>query len=634
MKWEWVFITLMTIGEAISPSADRLDPVRDLLVELKFEQALAQIDLALDDETLNDEERFDAHELRSQTFAALGEFDRAESDYRQLLQWRPDWTPDRTATPKKAMQRFDELRDKVVGTVRFLPDPPDALVVVDDVVLESIVDPIALWAGSHTVRVERRGHDTIEETVEVQAGDEQEFAYPLVPNARTVIFRTEPEGVEVWVDGELSGVTVRDPAFVGLGPAPAEWQIEDLPLGEHRFELKKSCYRTEAIVDALNVDLLDRQPKRYPAVTMVESYVRVEPQSSLTSATIQLDDQQPIALDGEALLLCPGEHRLTVRQGGRTLWVDARDYVAGPPVPLPIVARPNVGWIGVEPSAIAALASASNNWPLELQLPAANRGQLDAWRALDLPADLDLVVAPAAERRAGFEGVADAYWIYSPALAAVERVERWQPAAPSWTRFEAGWSLLQVGSDVVVLAVESDSAAATLGLVADSRLLSVGGRTVTTAQDVADQLIGDSVAIRWETPTGEAREGTLQPREVRDWQQREPATQDAFWRAATAVVLAASDDPQSADALANLALLLERYDDPRTAADQWRRAATIEPALADDAMFQYLRGRALQRAGQETAAIASFRKAYALAAAGDPVGAAARDRLADFGATP
>ena len=64
-------------------------------------------------------------------------------------------------------------------------------------------------AGPVRLRLERKGFDPLERKIDVEPGRETPFVIRLVPNARSVVVRTEPDGVRVTVDGTAAGETAR-----------------------------------------------------------------------------------------------------------------------------------------------------------------------------------------------------------------------------------------------------------------------------------------------------------------------------------------------------------------------------------------------------------------------------------------
>jgi len=619
------------------PPADPLEPIRALLVELKFEQALAQLELLLDDAAaLSPETTFAALELRSQTFAALGEFDSALADYRQLLMFNPGWRPDRTATPKKAMSRYEDLRDEMIGTIELALTPEEAFVVLDGVALGVATAPLELLAGEHLIRVESGGHDSFEERLEVLPGKSQTIEVDLIPNARTVIFRTEPAGVEVWVDGAAQGMTRRDEAFVGIGEAPAEIVIENLPLGEHRFELRKDCYRTESIVEDLHVDLLDRQPQRYDTFRMIESYVPIQPQADLVGAQISIDGAPAETLPTEALLACPGPREVVVRLADRTVWKERIEVREGPAILLEVAARPNLAWVATEAPQRELDRFMERVNRFDLAPPtSADPSSLSWWQSLSLPSEIDLAIAPARSTRRGLEGLDGGWWLYSPLLRRLVRVEDLPHERPNWSRPEWGWQLIPAPSDeqarAVVLSVTAGGAAERAGIVPSSRLLRLDGSLEQA----------DPIDVEWVTLEGERKSAKLEPKLSPRWIDPRPTPTGAepSWRAAWAVVDAATGGEGAPHALANLALLVEAYGDVRLAATSWGRVQLNRDAGLGAGTVQYYLGRTLQRLGDEAGAIAAFRRAAALGGSahhdsGPPIAPAARDRLTDLGEAP
>ena len=74
---------------------------------------------------------------------------------------------------------------------------------------------LPMLAGEHEVYAEREGFDPLRRTVTIEANQDGRLELRLVPNARTVILRTEPEGVEVTLDGDTAYVFDGGGTFVG-----------------------------------------------------------------------------------------------------------------------------------------------------------------------------------------------------------------------------------------------------------------------------------------------------------------------------------------------------------------------------------------------------------------------------------
>jgi hypothetical protein len=308
-----------------SPQSVRLllDAVRDDLVGLRFEEALAAIEALLGEPGLSEAERGEVLVLRAQAHVAFGDLDAAERDYRDILRMRPAFVPDPSLTPSKAMERFRRARAALIGDLVVDIQPPDARVLVDGrAVPVSPEAKVPLVAGEHIVRAEREGFDPLQQTVQVEANQDGRLELRLVPNARTVVVLTEPEGVDVKLDGVWIGHTVRAPAYEASGSArkPAQLRIENLALGDHVFELSKTCFRGERIRDLLTVDLLDWSPKTYPLVSLVPVRSAVLFRGGPEGAEVRIDDEQMARLPAKPIEVCPGERRLEVRHGERRVW--------------------------------------------------------------------------------------------------------------------------------------------------------------------------------------------------------------------------------------------------------------------------------------------------------------------------
>ena len=621
-----------TPADAATPR-ELLDAIREDLVGLRFEKALAALEPLVVSPALTEEERIEAMVLRSQTRAAFGDLDATEEDYRQILLRRPGWAPDPSLTPRKAMDRFESVSAKLIGRVNFVLDPADAALWVDDREIQDLLEALPLLAGSHEVHAARQGHDPLERTVEVKAGQTATLTLTLMANARTVVVRTEPADVEVWLDGELAGTTRPAERFAGIARSPAELVIEDVPLGEHHFELRKECHRTERITDALNIDLLDRAPKRYDIVRLPEALVMIVPTGGPQGSELRIDGVRVAVLPVESVQACPGRRRVEAIYAERVVWSEDQRLVEGVPATLEISARPNLVLVGMQslPRALAALESHVNLRRIEG--PAgADYENPSAWNRLDLERGTDLAIAAVAGDR---QGVAPTWWLYSPVLHTVERLlEAPVATAPEWTRRLWGLTVVDDGEPLVLASTAG-------GPDAGSRLLSVGGRHVVDSAGLREALAaaGSTIDARWRAPDGTAVEATLRSRRGPWLRERTGGGIEDALRAAWAVVASESGSSDGASALANLALLFAAYGEHELALRTWRRVRWPQRAGIGAGTVDYYVGRELQALGRDREAVESFRRAATGAATahddeGPPIAPAARDRLADLGEAP
>ncbi len=627
---------------ASEPSTARLDAIRERLVEARFEAALAAIDTLLADPALTPTDRTEALALRAQAHVGLGDLDAVERDYRQILALRPGYEPAESLTSPKAMQRFRKARAETVGRLRLSLEPPGARVSVDGVpTVPDASGVVYALAGERSVRVENPGHDPDDRVVRVEADRETPLTIALLPNARTVVVRTEPDGVLVRVDGVEAGTTRRR-ADAGAGE-PAELVLEHLALGEHLFELTRSCFASQTLRDVLTADLLDRSPKRYEPVRLLPARARLALHGGPPAADVRLDGEVVGRLPLGALESCPGEHLVDVRASGRTVWRERVQLVGSEESRIEVEPRPNLVLIAPDALAEAAAGFVSGFTLLERRVPSAGFAPTSAagWTALDLPkeCDLALVLVPSSRH-----GEADVWYLYSPILrvaTALDGAPRSVPR-PAWTVVTWGFRTADPlgGGAPVVVAVQSGSSAAAIGLRVGARLASVGGRSVSSSAEVRATLDAASVErpirLAWSDPLGAKKEGDLigraGPRLPADRTEPTAASLLAGW----ALVDSIANPDHAATALGSLGLLFLDAGQPDLAEQAWRRVSWGTRAGIGEGTKAYYLGVALEAQGKEDAAAVLYRQAAATDArtfddAGPEVAPAARDRLADLG---
>ena len=95
---------------------------------------------------------------------------------------------------------------------------------------EAPLADLRLEAGAHTLRAEAERHLPAERVVQVEGlGRRQSVQIALEPRWARVSFTSEPDGAEVWIAGELRGVT------------PLALELLD---GDHEGEIRKAGYRS------------------------------------------------------------------------------------------------------------------------------------------------------------------------------------------------------------------------------------------------------------------------------------------------------------------------------------------------------------------------------------------------------
>lgn len=631
---------------AQAATSGELDAARAELEAARFDKALALLDALLTRPDLPAELTASALSLRAQARVATGDLARAEQDWKRLLLLRPEFEPDAATTGRKARERFDRVAATVVGSLKFEVDPPGARVVVDGKPVTPAADgTLRLPAGEHRLEIEFPGFDPASLGATVIAGDLVPVRVRLVPNARSVVLRTEPEGVEVRLDGTLVGVTAR-PADAVPASAPAfaraaRLEVADLPLGEHVFELTKPCYRTTRVRVQVQVDVTDRGAIALETVALDPARAVVAVHGKPEGAEVRADGVALGRVPLEGAALCAGAREFEIRAGGRIVWRDRVELPEQGTATLEVAPRPQAVLLGAS-TWPAPLGEIERTWGAVTrpELPAgADLRTAEGWASVALPADTDLAVAVLpAEAGNAVGGIV----VYSPILRTVETlagaprsVER-----PSRSHPTLGFRLadLPANGGVVVAEVVPEGPASVAGIVEGAAVGVVAGRVVSTSAQaravVAGLTPGAKVALDLAIP------GEAQPRRVEvtvgaaatfapDLDGPAGRAIGAAWGAVDGV---SAEDRSTA--LAQLGTLLLAAGRAEAAADAFSRASSLPTAQAG--ALDYLLGRALAAAGKEADARAAFSrardaKARADGAEGPLLAPAAADHLADLG---
>jgi hypothetical protein len=613
-----------------------LDAIRGQLVALDIEGALAAIDALLAGPGLAEATRASALDLRAQAHVASDDLDAAERDYRAILELRPAYAPDPEVTSKRAMERFARVAAATVGRVHLEIDPSDASVLVDGHPVETQAPgTFKTLAGERRLRVERRGFDAADVTARVVAGEETLLKLALVPNARTVVVRTDVPGVAVMLDGTPVGTTGPAPGAAPEGAAPAELSLEDVAIGEHAIVLQKSCYATETLQEIVRVDLADRSAERLAVVTMRPARARVTATGAAYAAELRIDGEAVASLPLETFAMCPGRREIEVVASGRVVWSGTLD-AGEADLTLDLSPRPNCALVGAEwPKAWGPAASA---WSLRGRVdpPAgADLATAAGWGKVVLPpgTDFALGVVP----RGGVAGE-DRVVLYSVALGVVEESPvPPNPACPIWGVASVGAAFADGPAGAVAVRVVPGGPAMAAGLVAGDRVTAAAGRKVARASEVDAAVLaagGSKLALEIAPPSGERRVVELAPVERPSLGNGSGGTGSAIVRAAWSAAVAAAGGSEAAPALANLALLLERAGRDAASVEAWRKLRAVAgDRLALAARADYALGVASMSAGNAAEAAERFGRAKTEAETAGEFGlaAAAADRLADCG---
>lgn len=121
--------------------------------------------------------------------------------------------------PQNAVAEVNASLDVGGGTVEFQANPSNAQLQLDGG-SERYILPIRfdeLKTGSHTWKIQAKGHDSIEGTFDFKSGQNIFIFHELESSVGKAAFRSNPSGATVWLDGEEIGVTPID--LTNLEPA-------------------------------------------------------------------------------------------------------------------------------------------------------------------------------------------------------------------------------------------------------------------------------------------------------------------------------------------------------------------------------------------------------------------------------
>ncbi len=501
---------------------------------------------------------------------------------------------------------------------------------------------LAVLGGERSVRAEAKGFDPETYALQITPGEEQPVRMQLVPNARDVVVRTIPAGVDVYVDGAQVGRTEPPESSYGRPSETGALLIASLPLGEHEIEYKKPCFADHSVRDLVTVDLLDRSAKVYEPVRMRPSFASLRVTGEPLGAKVRINGEDAGFIPVEEAKVCPGRVVLEVEAGKRTVWRAERTAREDVAASFEVTPRPNVAMVG------------ASSWPGELQefadlFNAPNRvdapsgvdlTRADGWMRLELPRDTDLAFAALPPLR---DGGADRWFLWSPVLRTVTQLEAAPDEfpRPTWQRTVWGMTVAdsRLGGKGLVVEVAVDGAAARAGVQIGDRVLAIDDQEMTSAAMIRRQLQQAGVTsrkFRLAAPGATPREvevtGDTSPVLLASGERVGMPAVLAAWAAVDAVAF----PDRAAAALGNLAMLQSESGNATMAAENWRRVRWGDRKGINAGTASYYLGRELAVLGREREAIDAFRAALGAEARtftdeGPQLAPAAADHLTDLG---
>ncbi len=378
-----------TEAEELFNSADPVD--QDTSYPL-FGQLVELLEPQLDAGQLNDELRqllVRSLAYRAQVQFNFGEVELAEAGLARMLEVEPGSDLDRSQASPKLVDRLDTLRQRMIGEIDFVLEPPDARVQIDGRAVDALAGPVAVLAGQRTIQITLPGYQAIEQPLEVAADQQISLDRSLERTSAVISLFTRPAGATVTVDGEVCGVTegMAPEGFLPQGPAAVyrreefsgELVIESIEPGMVILDVAKDGFRSKRF-ELQIAELLD-----YPLQPIV-----LEP----TSGSLVFNDFPPgaeIRIDGEArrpdnpgstrpkVTLPPGTYHVTVAAGPANMYSTHLRLADRQTLEIPVRLRPGLAFLGV----LGSDPETARNLDQSLRLML---GEADKWCLINLSA--------------------------------------------------------------------------------------------------------------------------------------------------------------------------------------------------------------------------------------------------------
>ncbi len=136
-------------------------------------------------------------------------------------------------------QALDIVMKGTPASLSVMSSPAGARIYVDDKLYGPTPQTLdGLDAGSHLIRVEMDGCETLTRTVELRQAERKAEQFELVRNVGELVIMARPDGATALVDGVEKGVVIP-----GDGSKVGKLAL-DLTVGEHRVLLKLKGYAT------------------------------------------------------------------------------------------------------------------------------------------------------------------------------------------------------------------------------------------------------------------------------------------------------------------------------------------------------------------------------------------------------
>lgn len=389
----------------------------------------------------------------------LGDAAAADADLERMLELDPNALLVGDFYSAVLVRRFETLREKRLGRLRILADPPDLALRIDGraiplaspapppeepeiplggtppsaaaVAAEPVETVVTLLAGIRLLEASRPGYAPLAHEVEVEAGKEKPFELVLERTSAVVRLHTRPAGAEVTVDGVPYGQTS---GVAGEGFRPggiykrqefsSEMVVPDVEPGLRVIEVRREgfrVFRAEMMISGL-------EDYRMPPVVLDEERGTLVFRDLPAGSELVIDGKAVRLAAGGRLDLPPGEHHVQVTEGRTRMFSTRLGLADRQTIEVPVRLRPGLAFLGV-------LGASGDDLARAVRLGLADS---DRWSLLDRSREAAEVLAKA--------GVT---------VASARDAARGDATAVDWTRVQTATDAQAPGL-LYVLAVLAD----------------------------------------------------------------------------------------------------------------------------------------------------------------------------------
>lgn len=295
----------------------------------------------------------EAYEYRGRAFYNIGETEKSQTDFQELIKINPRFQLDTTLVSPKIISLFDKIKNSMVGNLAVFSTPSGSEVYISGKFL-SLTPMYAteLLKGDYVLEVKHKGYDVYQENITILSNTPLEKEVVLTANTGTCLFYTVPPEAKIYIDDQFVGSTFGQAAEdmsefatqnnLMLSDISAPLTIEYVEPGTHRLEIRRECF--EPIIKSISIEI---RAHEFEPFIMEESKTSIQVNSKVAGASVYLNDAfkgiTPLTLED----VCTGEYILSVKKENVGKWFQKITLKRGEPQIFDTTMRPSVHYFGI-----------------------------------------------------------------------------------------------------------------------------------------------------------------------------------------------------------------------------------------------------------------------------------------------